>query len=169
MGAAERRPAPRLAGFITATNRWPDKSSYFILPSFTSAPLHPSVPPSSSSSLDSPLRTAAPPCQFLLFSSPPQTISPLFSTSFSRRSQAATSPALHLPLPSAPSLLLPCSMMNLQTEANNCTSAQVPPPSFAFESCDGQRAAPCFSLRSPPRPSLSSPLSVLSSHNGYVK
>lgn len=27
---------PRLAGFITATNHWPDKSSYFILPSFTS-------------------------------------------------------------------------------------------------------------------------------------
>lgn len=27
----------RLAGFITATNHWPDKSSYFILPSFTSA------------------------------------------------------------------------------------------------------------------------------------
>lgn len=27
----------RLAGFITATNHWLDKSSYFILPSFTSA------------------------------------------------------------------------------------------------------------------------------------
>lgn len=27
----------RLAGFITATNHWPDKSSYFILPSSTSA------------------------------------------------------------------------------------------------------------------------------------
>lgn len=27
----------RLAGFITATNHWPDKSSYFILPSCTSA------------------------------------------------------------------------------------------------------------------------------------
>lgn len=27
----------RLAGFITATNHWPDKSSYFILPSFASA------------------------------------------------------------------------------------------------------------------------------------
>ena len=31
--------SPRLAGFITATNHWPDKSSYFILPSFTSASL----------------------------------------------------------------------------------------------------------------------------------
>ncbi len=29
--------SPRLAGFITATNHWPDKSSYFILPSFTSS------------------------------------------------------------------------------------------------------------------------------------
>ena len=36
--------SPRLAGFITATNHWPDKSSYFILPSFTSASLSFSFP-----------------------------------------------------------------------------------------------------------------------------
>lgn len=35
-GSSQAFP-PRLAGFITATNHWPDKSSYFILPSFTSA------------------------------------------------------------------------------------------------------------------------------------
>lgn len=35
---------PRLAGFITATNDWPDKSSYFILPSSTSALLSLFIP-----------------------------------------------------------------------------------------------------------------------------
>lgn len=179
MGAAERRPAPRLAGFITATNRWPDKSSYFILPSFTSAPLHPSIPPSrpcssSPSSLDSPLRTAALAQFFFFLYLRPDThrLSTLFSYflqwrfSSSHLLRHSTFCSLSPPPPPL------CSVMNLQTEANNCTSAQV--LVFVFfplrlkAVTDRRRASPCFSS-APHRGHPSLPLSFLSSHKGYVK
>lgn len=113
----------RLAGFITATNHWPDKSSYFILPPSSS-----SSPPSSPFPLLSVGVLHASPC------APPHSLSLIalfllssvfFSLSLLPTHPFSSAPPLFLSFYRSVSTLPLCGVMNLWTGANNCTSAQV--------------------------------------------
>lgn len=153
----------RFAGFITAPNLWPDKSSYFILHTFTSAlllssfsPRTPVLSPSTRSFFFSFLICL--PCFPSLFCMLLKPLHPSFLLSYTPL------PALH---PPPPSLLL-YSMMNLWTGANNCTSAQVLIFLCVWKLWQAGALFPSTtpaSLFSPPPFSLF----FLSLHNGWVK